>query len=169
MDNIITESGMDFITENAFYIEKSELYTNLGDGVKSIEFVRIKDSKLLFVEAKTTFPNPNNPNMANLARYQSEIEDIRDKFIHSLNLLSSVEVGVAKKELGEDFALPKKVMLEFYLVIKKHESEWCKDIEKTLMAVFPPYFKKIWKPVIYVINQETAIKRDIVKLGDYMS
>jgi len=162
MDRVITESGMEFAAENTFYIEKSELYLGLGEGIKSIEFIRIKERKLLFIEAKTTFPNPNNPNAENLVRFHAEIDDIRDKFIHSLNLLSSVEVGVAQSEYDGDFALPERVTLEFYLVIRNHESAWCKDVEKTLMAAFPPYIKKIWKPVVYVINREIAVKRELV-------
>jgi len=162
MDNVITESGMEFVAENTFYIEKSELYLGLGEGVKSVEFIRIKERKLLFVEAKTTFPNPNNPGVENLARYHAEIDDIREKFIHSLNLLSSIEVGVAQSEFDSDFALPMKATLVFYLVIGNHKTEWCKDVEKTLMAAFPAYIMKIWKPVIYVINREIAIKRELV-------
>ena len=162
MDSIINKSGMAFAAEKTFYIEKSELYLGLGEGIKSIEFIRIKERKLLFIEAKTTFPNPYNPNEENLVRYNTEIDDIRDKFIHSLNMLSSIEIGVAQSEFDVGFALPEKVTLEFYLVIRNHESEWCKDIEKALMAAFPAYIKKIWKPVIYVINREIAVKRELV-------
>ena len=74
MDRVIIESGMHFIAENSFYIEKSNIYTKLGEGIKSIEFVRVIDNKLLFVEAKSTFPNPSNSSTANLARYQLEIK-----------------------------------------------------------------------------------------------
>ena len=35
MDSVITESGMEFAAENTFYIEKSELYLGLGEGMLS--------------------------------------------------------------------------------------------------------------------------------------
>ena len=164
MLNTITESGMDFVADNAFHIETSQLYLNLGAGIKSVEFLRVIDNKLLFVEAKTTFPNPNNPSADNLVRFHSEIDDICDKFIHSLNLLSSVEVGVAESVTDKEFALPGKVSLEFCLVIRNHEPEWCKDVEKAFMAAFPLYLKKIWKPTVYVINQEIATKWHLIYL-----
>ena len=57
MGNTISESGMEFVSDNAFYIEKSDLYTKLGDGVRSVEFIRIKGDKLLFVEAVRIRPS----------------------------------------------------------------------------------------------------------------
>jgi len=162
MVSVITESGMDFIAENIFHIEKSKVYTNIGEGVRSVEFVRVKDDKLLFVEAKTTFPNPDNPSEENLARFESEIKEISDKFIHSLNLFSSVEVGVAENALPNDFVLPEKVSLVFLLVIKKHEPEWCKNIVRALTAVLPLYLNSIWKPEVYVINQEIAAELNLI-------
>ena len=69
---------------------------------------------------------------------------------------------ITESEFDGGFTLPDKVALVFYLVIRNHKPEWCKDIEKTLMAAFPLYLKKIWKPEVYVINQESAIKRDLV-------
>jgi len=163
MDNvIITESGMDFIADNTFYIEKSSLYTDLGDGVRSVEFIRVKDGNLLFVEAKTTFPNPNNPSADNYSKFQSEISDICDKFTHSLNLFSSVEVGVAKNGFADDFVLPEKISLVFILVVKNHEFEWCKPIKGKFIAALPTYLKKIWKPEVYVINRKTAAEQGLI-------
>ena len=37
---IPNQSGMDFIADNTFHIEESDLYKNAGDGIKSVEFVR---------------------------------------------------------------------------------------------------------------------------------
>jgi hypothetical protein len=36
MSDIITESGMDFVADNIFHIEKSPLYTQIGSGVRSL-------------------------------------------------------------------------------------------------------------------------------------
>jgi hypothetical protein len=54
MANAIIESGMPFIADNTFRIEESAAYRALGDGIKSVEFVRRKDEALMFIEAKTT-------------------------------------------------------------------------------------------------------------------
>ena len=162
MDRIITESGMDFIAKNSFHIENSALFTQLGEGIKSVEFIRIMESRLLFIEAKTTFPNPNTPSTTNSDRFHDEIGDIRDKFIHSLNALSSVEVGVSQSGFDGSIKLPKRVTLEFWLVIRKHESAWCRSIENALMEAFPLYLKKIWRPTIFVINRECAVKKGLI-------
>ena len=162
MVSVITESNMNFIAENIFHIEKSKLYENIGEGIRSVEFVRVKDDKLLFVEAKTTFPNPDNPSVENPAKFELEIEGISEKFIHSLNLFSSIKVGVAENAFPSDFVLPKKVSLVFLLVITKHKIEWCKKIERALTAALPSYLKLIWKPEVYVVNQEIAAKRNLI-------
>jgi len=172
MVNDITESGMDFVSENTFQIEKSAAYKNSGKGIRSVEFVRVKEDKLLFVEAKTKFPNPNpdpnNPSEENgeekLKRFQSEINNICDKFIHSLNLFSSVKVGVTEDTFPDDFVLPDRVSLVFVLVVKNHELNYCKPIKQKLMEILPSYLKKIWKPEVYVINHKTATKQELTKI-----
>jgi hypothetical protein len=158
-ENIIEESGMRFIADNVFHIEKSELYARIDEGVKSVEFIRIKDTKLMFVEAKTTLPNPQNPSSSE--KYNGEIADICDKFIHSLNLYASVKAGVAAEILLDVFNTQDKVRLVFVLVIKEHKIEWCRPVKTKLLQELPLYLKKIWKPEVYVINYDTAIERQI--------
>ena len=162
MNNTILESGMEFVSDNAFYIEKSDLYTKLGDSVRSVEFIRVKGDKLLFVEAKTTFPDPNNPNVENKARFQSGIGEICEKFIHSLNLVSSVEVGVAGNTYKQNFILPDSVSIEFILVIKKHELKWCKQVKEKLTTTLPKHIIKIWRPVVHVINADNAKRWNLI-------
>ena len=107
MDKIIPcQSGMDFIANNSFHIEKADVYKNIGEGVRSVEFIRAKNDMLLFVEAKLSFPNPNNPDTDNKAKFQKEIDEICEKFIHSLNLFSSIEVGVSEADYSSDFLKP---------------------------------------------------------------
>jgi len=162
MSNVISESGMDFIADNTFYIEESTLFKNIGDGIKSVEFIRVIDDKLLFVEAKTTFPNPNNPSIDNYQKFLSEANDICEKFIHSLNILASVKVCTTEEVFPDDFILPEKVIIVFILVIKNHELKWCKPIKKKIISTLPLYLKKIWKPEIYVINKNMAIKYNLI-------
>ena len=162
MSNNIPESGMKFISENTYHIEKSQLYELVrSDGVQTVEFIRAIDDKLLFVEAKTTFANPYNPSPGNLEKFQKEIEDICEKFIHSLYLFSAVKTGATEFVFPDDFTLPDKVSLTLILVIKKHESGWCRAPEQALKDALPPCFVKIWKPAVHVINEEIAVEEGI--------
>jgi hypothetical protein len=139
MTNPIIESGMSFIAENTYHIEKSAAYQGVGDGIRSVEFVRKKGNTLLFVEAKTTFPNPEN----SPEQYTTEICEICDKFIHSLNLFSSVKVGVHYDTLPPEFILQETISLSLVLVISRHKDEWCDEVKAELNKALPQYFKKI--------------------------
>jgi len=161
MFDVIKESDMSFISENTFQIEKSEVYSRLEEGIKTVEFIRAMDDNLLFIEAKTAFPNPNNPDADNVERFHSEVGAICDKFVHSLNLLSAIEVGVLHDAGVGNMAIPEKVSVAFLLIIKNHEDTWCKPIEVKLIASLPNYLKKIWKPKVQVINHMTAIKQNL--------
>ena len=52
----IQESEMsfgEFQEENLFHIEKSKIYKNLGDGIKTVEFIlRYDEKSIVFLEAK---------------------------------------------------------------------------------------------------------------------
>jgi hypothetical protein len=158
------QSGMDFIADNTFHIEKTNSYESIRDkGVRSVEFIRVKDDTLLlFVEAKTAFPNPNNPSAENEARFQEEIDDVCEKFTHSLNLFSSIEIGVTSEEFPDGFIVPEKVSLIFMLVVKNHAFEWCKPIKGEIEATLPYYLKKIWKPRVSVINEGIAAEQGLI-------
>jgi hypothetical protein len=156
MVKYITESGMYFIPDNTFHIEKSDPYCKISNkSIRSVEFLRIKDGKLLLIEAKSSFPHPQN-----LERFHEEIDRILDKFTHSLNLLSSMLVGVAEKDFPDDFdPLGKgKLSLMFVLVINNTAVK-CGKVQAALWKALPTYFKKIWKPTLLVIDHETATWR----------
>ena len=164
MDKIITESGMDFIADNTFHIEKSDSYLKLKDSIKTVEFIRAKDNKLLFVEAKSSFPKPNNPdNQESSAKFQSEIEDICNKFIHSLNLYASIVIGVNMQPLP-DFQPAIEVSLNFVLIFNNFEHKWCVPVNKALTNQLrkSECIAKIWKPAVLVLNHETATKRKLI-------
>jgi hypothetical protein len=163
MSDYIEESGMCFIAENIFHIEKSTLYTNLkNNGIKSVEFIRINNHNLMLVEAKTTLANPNNQNANNQERFNYEIKEICEKFVHSINMFSAIRVGVTKEALLHIFSTDTHLSLELVLVIKNHELKWCRIIQQKLRNDLPDYFKKIWKPEIFVINHAAAIQRNLV-------
>jgi hypothetical protein len=46
--------------------------------------------------------------------------------------------------------------------MKDHEPGWCTPISESLMEALPTYLKKIWRPAVYVINQETAKKWHLI-------
>jgi hypothetical protein len=164
MTKTITESGMVFISDNAFHIERSPYYLTLGDSVKSVELVRAKDDKLLFIEAKSSFPKPDIPDGAKSARFDDEIGFIRDKFIHSLNLYSAMDVGVVGNGFPVDYSPAKKVSLVFVLVINGFEDTWCKPIQDALnkQLMQTVVIARIWVPQVFVINDETAKKLELV-------
>jgi len=162
MVETITESGMDFIADNAFHIEKSDIYAKLKDSIKTVELIRAKDNKLLFMEAKSSFPNPTNPESSE--KFQSEIDDICDKYIHSLNLYASIAIGV-NEQLPLDFIKPIiNVSLQFVLIFNNFEQKWCIPIEKALTNQLrkSECIAKIWKPTVFVINYKTAAEQNLI-------
>ena len=159
MTETIRQSDMDFITNNIFHIENSTIYKKISSyKIRSVEFIRIMNNELLFIEAKTTFPNPENPSEENKIKFQNEIGEICEKYIHSLNLFSSIELGVDEEEYKNDFSIPVKGTLVFLLVVKNHKIEWCVEIKRKLEQELPHYLKRIWKPKVFVINHTTAIQ-----------
>ena len=160
MAKIITESGMNFIADNSFHIEK--FHTKLK-GIKTVEFIRAKGDKLLFMEAKSSFPNPGNPQLDNIPNFQSQVNDICEKFIHSLNLYASIAIGV-NEEFPPDFKPAVKVSLMFVLIFYNFEQEWCIPIKKALETQLKKSkcIAKIWQPTVLVINHEKATKRNLI-------
>ena len=155
-------SDMEFVSENAFHIEQSQVYESIKQyGIDSVEFVRMKGHELLFVEAKTTFPNPHNPDTANLARFNKEIGEIREKFIHSLELYAYILSGVAHENLPNDFIPEKQIPLIFMLVIKNYKIEWCTPVQRALTDIIPKHIKKLCRPEVRVINHEEAITQQL--------
>ena len=161
MAKIISESGMDFIADNTFHIEKSYIYTKLKDSIKTVEFIRAKDDKLLFVEAKSSFPNPNNPESK--PKFKSEIDDICNKFIHSLNLYASIAIGV-NEQLPPNFQPAINVSLTFVLIFNNFELKWCAPVKKALTNQIcqSECMAKIWKPEVFVMNNETAKGENLI-------
>jgi hypothetical protein len=145
-------SGMDFVSTDAFPLEEAQAYTNLGKRIRSVEFVRIVEDKLFFVEAKTTIAHPDNSPES----YEAEIGNISEKFVHSLSLLSAIEFGIVEEAMPEVFETLDIASLVFCVVVRNHEPEWCRRIKRRLEEVLPLYIRKIWQPTLYVMNYETA-------------
>ena len=170
VNNFIDESGMRFIADNAFRIEKSPQYAQLGKYVKTVEFVRSTESSLLFVEAKSSFPNPNNPainpdkgNKTGSELFEEEVIGIYYKFIHSLNLYSAINIGVTEYKFPQGYEPFEKASLVFLLVINGFEKSWCRRIRAALTNKLRESvcISRIWKPEVYVINHDEAVKRKL--------
>jgi hypothetical protein len=147
-------SGMNFVSDNAYPFEESRAYLGIGEGVRTVELVRVKDNKMIFIEAKSTIANPENKQGA----YLRETDLICDKFIHSLNILSAVKIGVIEDSLPSAFNAVNRVSLLFVLVLRNHRPEWCRPIKRTFEQLLPAYIKKIWRPAVIVINYDEAKK-----------
>jgi hypothetical protein len=161
---------MEFVSENVFHIEKSPQYARLRGSIRTVEFVRAKGDRLLFVEAKSSFPNPNNlkPNVVKGNKtgkeiFLEEVADICDKFAHSLSLYSAISIGATDDGFPDDYEPSTKAALSFVLVIRGFEKTWCDEIERALKERIRESVSitKIWKPEVLVMNDETAARRNI--------
>ena len=160
------DSGMYFIRNNAFRIEKSDVHEKVkSNGIKVVEFIRIIENQLHFIEAKKSLHDPSSGERA-IRFFKEEVEKICDKFLHSLNLFASVKIGVYEESFPDDFILPKNVLLVFALVVKEHDKSQCKltndALVKSLKQAMPRYWMRIWNPVTQVVNHEMAIKQNLV-------
>lgn len=152
-------SGMNFVSKNTFPIEDSTAYLAIRDkGVRSVEFIRKTDDRLLFVEARSSIAHPDSTP----EEYYKQIREIHEKHIHSLNLLSSIKIGVVQEQLPDSFNTSKSVSLVFVVVIRDFDLEWCRRVEASLNHLLPDYMVKIWRPLVMVINYDTAKRMQFV-------
>lgn len=163
----INESNMifgDFEEDKIFKIEKSKLHNKIGNGIKVVEFIILRnENELNFIEAKSSSPRPTKQN---IIRFNEFIEEISDKFIHSFNLFYSV-ILKRNKDYGEMnnnfFELDNsQIKLKFILVIKGHEIEWLLPISDALKKKLS-YQNTIWKSEVIVMNDKIANKYNLVK------
>lgn len=168
----IRESDMEFgkyCEEDLFHIERSNILSALGEGIKTVEFVLKKnDNMLMFVEAKKSCPNPQNKEESGekAKKFEKFFSDITDKFYDSFQVyLASLlgrydeidEVGSSIREV-EDF---KKFEVRFVLVVKTAHLDWLAApkaiLEERLFAL-----RKIWNIKVLVLNEEMAVKYGMI-------
>ncbi len=164
---IITESEMNFgkfDEEGLFHIEDSKIYKDLGDGIRTVEFIlKWKKNEILFLEAKTTCPNAAN-------RYESEekqqkfeeyYSEITEKFIDSLQMYLAAIMGRYQNlaEIGTELRSVdsmKEIRLNFILVVKNAKDiTWLAgplaELKARLLQV-----RKICGVEMVVLNEELA-------------
>lgn len=168
MGIIITESGRDFgefAEDNLFYIEHSDMLKQLGNGIKTVEFISILDKKIvLFLEAKTGCPNPANKSKSDESkdRFIEFYDDIAEKFQDSLQIYTAgvLERYANTDEIGVNLKKVKPLRdkeLYFVLVITADEilEDWLigpkLELEERLRKIM-----KIWKVKVVVLNTTLA-------------
>lgn len=159
---LIKESEMFFGSypdDRVFRIENSDTHRRAGEGIHSVEFIYLQENdKLLFVEAKSSFPRL----ATSKERYDEFINEIYEKFIHSFDLYIASKVG-RYTELGGMIKDVKDSELKyrFVLVINGHKDEWLLPITEELNSKLK-YHKKIWKSEVVAINEKTAEKFKLI-------
>lgn len=164
----INESNMvfgEFEEDKVFQIEKSIIHNKIGNGIKVVEFILLKNmNELNFIEAKSSSPRPTKDN---LIRFDEFIGEISDKFIHSFNLYYSaiLKRNENYSEINNTFFQldNSNLKLKLILVIKNHEIDWLMPISEALKKNLS-YHNTIWKSEIVVINEEIAKKHQLIKL-----
>ncbi len=156
----------DFNEHQVFEIEKSKLYTSLGDGIRSVEFIFFyrNYSKLCFVEAKKGFPKPSLEDDKASPKFRNEITELTEKFTHSFNLLLAVRNNIYEvpNDMPEAFIETQlnNLKIVFIVVIKRHARDWLDPIRNALNKTLI-LFKRIWKIDVILMNEEQAIKNRI--------
>lgn len=163
---VIQESGLSFgeyDKTDCFNIEKSTVYKSLGSNVRVIEFIlRHKNDEILMIEAKSSSPKPGNNN-----NFDKFIEEIGDKFAHSIDLFFSLiigRLGDQETDMPEyfrtaDYSVAKITML---LVINWHEISRLSPISEALRRKLKRQMKT-WRLNLSVMNHELAGKYGLLK------
>lgn len=147
-----------FADDAVFLIEKDELVTN-REGMKACECVVRISEKAALIEAKSSSPSPNSEE-----RYQAFFDDIREKFITSLNMFCQMRKG----EYGEDALnrLPAGLRsypidsenYAIYLIIHGNEDYWMPGLQITLQETLRDVIDQwnISDTNVKALNQEMA-------------
>lgn len=161
----VVESGMTFgpyPEEQCFFIEASDCYHAIKDGVKMAEFLLLRVQQegptVLIVEAKSSSPRPETQ-----PSFGEFIDEIRCKFTNAF--LLSVAAWLQRHpatshELPEPF---RELDLgasgfRFVLVINGHKAEWLPPLKDELSRTLRPIVKTwaLAAEAVVVINDEMA-------------
>lgn len=175
----ITESEMTFgpfPEENVFQIEKSPCYNKLWKcwGVKTCEFILLKDNNLFFIEAKSSSPRAPSPSdvfdrtSQQFSRFRTYITDIAQKMTDSLNILASILLNRASQK--EDLQCPDnlrslmlaQVDIVLVLVIKNAKKEWLFPLQDALNKQMKA-FLVIWNIRQVLVINETMLRKKLGK------
>lgn len=167
----ISESGMIFGPYPAgrcFYIEKSQCYAAVQEGVQMAEFLLLcqqeRGPTVWVVEAKSSSPRPETqPNFSEF------IDEIRAKLTNGFVLALAAQLQrhpAAEEELSDAFKAPdlKAQGFRFVLVINGHKQEWLDPLKNALEQALKPVVKTWALPAtsVVVLNHELAAKHGLI-------
>lgn len=164
---VITESEMNFgkfEETDLFHIEDSQIYKDIGSGIKTVEFIlKYDENSIVFLEAKKSCPNVANryESKKKEQKFEEYYSSITEKFIASLQIYlaaildkfqNTEEVGAKLKTVSS----MKNIQLKFILVVKNAEDiTWLAgplaELKARLLQI-----RKIWGVEIAVLNEELA-------------
>jgi len=155
--------------DDCFEIENSKLHSIINNKIgeiKTVEFVWYRREKdvLLFIEAKPSFSNPNNPPKKEGHGFDANIDEIYQKFICSLELyFAAILKRQNDNEICENLKTLnyKAIDIKCLLIIKGHTKIACRNIMNTLSKRLKKHME-IWKIKIGVLNDEIALQYGII-------
>ena len=166
----IIESGMTFgpyPEGHCFYIEKSETYQKIKEGVKIAEFLLLHsqdDSIVWIVEAKQSSPRPETqPN------FDDFLLEIQEKLTNALTLsvATCLKRHSTYEELPNSFqALDlKKASFRLILVIEGHQEAWLPPLQDALKKALNPTIKSWNLPAtsVVVLNEAMAKSQGLIR------
>ncbi|WP_193768957.1 hypothetical protein [Metasolibacillus meyeri] len=161
----VSESDMlfEFEENQIFSIENSRLHTEIGKGIKSVEFVvSLKEQEFVFIEAKSSSPQPTKDNQE---KFDTFIQDVSDKFVHAFNMfLTAILRRYHDEAIPINFLEMNKqeATFKFILIIKGHQIEWLQPLQDAFSKSLL-YHRKIWGSHVIVMNEELARDYRLVK------
>jgi hypothetical protein len=159
------ESKMVFSLDDEYSIriEKSETYKTLGKGVKVCEFVSNNSGVIVFVEAKHSFSNPENP-----GDFTADVDAIYEKFLNSLLLYAGLLIGRPYRSIDrvpEHLGLEKTRGAKYrcYLILHGHKDEWLVAVDEALDMRFAVIKRCFAVDSIRTINERMALKHGLIQ------
>ena len=167
----IVESGMPFgpyDESECFYVEKSDIYQRVREGVSMVEFCLLRKQTgkpvVWFVEAKSSAPNPNG------TKFDDYTNQIKDKFVNALALVMSMILkrhSVHGNEFPDTFKSLSLSELEvrFVLVVREHPESWLPPLADALKRRLNATLK-VWAfspNSVVVLNDKMALKYGLIR------
>lgn len=159
-----------FDESELFHIEDSNIYQNLGSGIKTVEFIlRQNENSIIFLEAKKSCPNAANRHESEKKeeKFEEYYSSISEKFVESLQIYLAAILDRFQdvSEIGDNLKSVcslKDIQLKFILVIKNAaDVAWLAgpraELENRLSQI-----RKIWDVKIVVLNEELAGKYNLL-------
>lgn len=168
----IVESEMTFgpyPEGECFYIEKSQCYRKIQQGVPIAEFLLLQQQKkgpvVWIIEAKSSSPRPETrPN------FKEFIDEIRNKLTNAFWLIVAARLqrhSSADAELSEPF---KRLNLQtqrfrLALVIRGHQKDWLPPLQDALNRALCPTIKTWGLPSssVVVLSDDSARQYGLIR------